>query len=230
MNKILHLVMETPGANAASILLEATQEESPPPQFYFPNSSPLDQLNKHIWSLGNDGTEDCLEFNKPLNAPEIFMFLSHEISLVDQLVSLTRFQASNDQITIGRVLLFVHSPILLEKIDSFHEWIDAVVHFSDAILFVDRTNENATAIKTLRERYSSMRYPLENFILSKKYNPWARILDPSPRRLSHVFDDIELLDPEDYPENDRYFKELPSGGHERKIPLIFKRHEDSFDS
>ena len=221
MNKILHLVMETPGANASGILLEATQEDSPSPEFYYSNSSANEALNTHTWSLGMEEAEDCLEFDRPLSSPEIFMFLSHEISMADQLEAILRFQKSNDQITMGRILLFIHAPILLEEITSFQEWLDAVVHFSDAILFVDRTNENASAIKTLQERYTSMRYPLENFILAKRNNPWSRILDPSPRRISHIFDDIELLDEEDYPENDRYLKKLPSGERKRSIPLIF---------
>ena len=213
--------METPRANASGILLEATQEDSPSPEFYFPNSPPEESLNKLTWSLGKKGAEDYLEFNQPLNSPEIFMFLSHEISMADQLETILRFQKSNDQITMGRILLFIYAPVLLEEITSFQEWLDGVVHFSDVILFVDRTNENASAIKTLQERYTSMRYPLENIILAKRNNPWSRILDPSPRRISHIFDDIELLDEEDYPENDRYLKKLPSGERERSIPLIF---------
>ena len=213
--------METPRANASGILLEATQEDSPSPEFYFPNSPPEESLNKLTWSLGKKGAEDYLEFNQPLNSPEIFMFLSHEISMADQLETILRFQKSNDQITMGRILLFIYAPVLLEEITSFQEWFDAVVHFSDAILFIDRTNENASAIKTLQERYTSMRYPLENYILAKRNNPWSRILDPSPRRISHIFDDIELLDEEDYPENDRYLKKFPSGERKRSIPLIF---------
>jgi len=227
MNKILHLVMETPGANASGILLEATQQDSPLPEFYLPNSSTNDNLNTNSWCLVNEGTEDCLEFNQPPSSPEVFMFLSHEISMADQLEAILRFQKSNDQITMGRILLFIHAPILLEEINSFQEWLDAVVHFSDAILFVDRTNKNASAIKTLQERYASMRYPLENYILSTRNNSWSRILDPSPRRISHIFDDIELLDPEDYPENDRYLKKLPSGERERSIPLIFANEENN---
>ena len=215
--------METPGANASGILLEATQDDSPSPDFYFSNSSTNNDLNVNTWSLTNDGTQDFLEFKQPLSSPEIFMFLSHEISMADQLEAILRFQKSNDQITMGRILLFIHAPVLLEEITSFQEWLDAVVHFSDAILFVDRTNENASAIKILQERYTSMRYPLENYILAKRNNPWSRILDPSPRRISHIFDDMELLEPEDCPENDRYLKKSPSGERERTIPLIFAK-------
>ena len=215
--------METPSANASGILLKATQEDSPLPEFYFPNSCTNDDLNINTWSLGNEATKDCLEFKQPLSSPEIFMFLSHEISMADQLEAILRFQNSNDQTTMGRILLFIHAPVLLEEITSFQEWLDAVVHFSDAIIYVDRTNENASAIKTLQERYTSMRYPLENYILAKRNNPWSRILDPSPRRISHIFDDIELLEEEDYPKNDRYLKKSPSGERERTIPLIFKK-------
>ena len=219
--------METPGANAFGILLEATQEDLPLPEFYLPNSSTNDGVNVNSWCFVNEGPEDCLKFNKPPGSPEIFMFLSHEISMADQLEAILCFQKSNDQITMGRILLFIHAPVLLEEISSFQEWLDAVVHFSDAILFVDRTNKNASAIKTLQERYASMRYPLENYILSTRNNSWSRILDPSPRRISHIFDDIELLDPEDYPENDRYLKKLPSGERERSIPLIFANEENN---
>ena len=215
--------METPSANASGILLKATQEDSPLPEFYFPNSCTNDDLNINTWSLGNEATKDCLEFKQPLSSPEIFMFLSHEISMADQLEAILRFQNSNDQTTMGRILLFIHAPVLLEEITSFQEWLDAVVHFSDAIIYVDRTNENASAIKILQERYTSMRYPLENYILAKRNNPWSRILDPSPRRISHIFDDIELLEEEDYPKNDRYLKKSPSGERERTIPLIFKK-------
>lgn len=223
MNQILHLVLETPGAKAYDILKEATKEDSPLPQFYFPNPSPSCKSKEHTWSLGDNGCDQPLSFNDPLHSPEVFIILSHQISLADQLEAFVRFQQTNEQIIMGRILLFIHSPILLEGIDSFQDWVDAVVHFTDAMLFTDRTNENASAIKTLQQRYTTLRYPLENYILSKKNNPWSRILDPTPRRLSHIFDGIELLEPEDYPENDRYLKKLPSGERERTIPLIFKK-------
>ena len=121
--------METPGANAAAILLEATQEDSPSPEFYFYNSPTNKALYKRTWSLGSEGVKDCLEFNQPLSSPEIFMFLSHEISLADQLEAILHFQNSNNQITMGRILLFIHAPVLLEGITSLQEWLDAVVHF-----------------------------------------------------------------------------------------------------
>ena len=66
-----------------------------------------------------------------------------------------------------------------------------------------------------------MRYPMESFILGKKNTPWARILDPTPRRLSHVFDSGELLDSEELPECDRYLEKLPSGIRARIIPNPF---------
>ena len=55
----------------------------------------------------------------------------------------------------------------------------------------------------------------------KKNTPWARILDPTPRRLSHVFDSSELLDSDELPENDRYLEKLPGGDRARDIPNPF---------
>jgi len=222
MDQIIHLVLETPGAKSYDILKKATKEDSPLPQFYLPELSSTSKSNKNTWSLRNNCSDGSIFLNNPLQSAEVFMLLTHQISLAEQLEAFVRFQQSKDQILIGRFLLFIHSPILLKEIDSFYDWTDGVVHFTDAILFIGRNNENASAIKILQQRYSSMRYPLENFILSKKNNPWSRILDPTPRRLSHIFDGIELLEPEDYPENDRYLKKLPTGERERPIPLIFK--------
>jgi hypothetical protein len=73
-----------------------------------------------------------------------------------------------------------------------------------------------------------MRYPMETFILGKKNNPWTRILDPTPRRLSHVFDPVELLDDEDLPEHDRYLSRLASGEYKQKVPLPFFNDHISF--
>ena len=128
---------------------------------------------------------------------------------------------NNDILSIGRFILFIYSPILLAPPKSFTDWLDGTTHFTDVILFTNRSNDNSAGIKELKDRYKSMCYPLESFILSKKNNPWSRILDPSPRRISHVFDDPQLLDSEDFPENDRYLARLPSGERERQIPLIF---------
>ena len=158
---------------------------------------------------------------KDIESSEVFIFLSHNTSLADQIEAILGTLQNNDSLNIGRFILFIYSPILLAPPKSFTDWLDGTTHFTDVILFTDRSNDNSAGVKELQDRYKSMCYPLESFILSKKNNPWSRILDPSPRRISHVFDDPQLLDPEDFPENDRYLARLTSGERERQIPLIF---------
>ena len=214
----IHLVMETPGSHAYKILSEATQEDQPKPIFIFPENQ---QENQLCWKFSEDRKLLEIPFQKENLPSELFIFFSHSFSLADQIEAILGTLQNNGSLSIGRLMLFIRSPILLSTTTNFNDWLDGVAHYTDVILFTDRSNDNSACIKEIQDRYKSMCYPLESFILSKKNNPWSRILDPSPRRISHVFDDPQLLDSEDFPENDRYLARLPSGERERKIPLIF---------
>jgi hypothetical protein len=123
---------------------------------------------------------------------------------------------------MGRFLLFLNAPLLLDPSTHFLNWLDAAAHFTDSMLFTNRNNENSSAIKAIQDRYLDMRFPMESFILGKKSAAWSRILDPTPRRLSHVFDSPDLLETDELPANDRYLERLSTGERVRKIPEIFK--------
>ncbi|MEK9771981.1 MAG: hypothetical protein VW907_04840 [Opitutae bacterium] len=219
MNKTIHLVMDTPGANASQILQDATRGESPPPSFLFPENNTGDSGS---WKLLDDNK--ILEFctNQSENPVEIFLFLSNRICLATQIDAILQTLKKVDDLVMGRFILFLYSPILLNPPPLFQNWLDGVTHFTDVLLFVSRSNDTSALIKDIQERYQTMHYPMEKYILAQKNNSWSRILDPTPRRISHVFDDPELLDPEDLPENDRYLALLPSGERERTIPLAFE--------
>ena len=219
MKTSIHLVIETPGAHAHQILAAATLEDEPKPIFIFPENQLDDQS---FWKFSEDHKRIELSLNTPDFPNEAFLLLSQSFSLADQIEATLGTLQNNASLSIGRFILFIRSPILISPPQNFHDWLDGVAHYTDVILFTDRSNDNSEGIKGLQDRYKSMCYPLESYILSKKNNPWSRILDTSPRRISHVFDDAQLLDPEDFPENDRYLARLPSGERERQIPLIFK--------
>ena len=143
--------------------------------------------------------------------------------MADQFEEISLLLEKNSDFSIGKVLFFINSPILLSPPTDFQQWIDACAHFADAMLFIGRNNENAGFIKSYQDRYSTLRYPMESIVLGKKNNPWARILESFPRRITHIFDSPELLDTEDQPEMDRYLVRLPSGHRKHSIPLIFKK-------
>ena len=153
---------------------------------------------------------------------EFFLFFSKEYNLADQFEATLQLLEQEQELVVGRVILFINSDLLTNASDQVFAWIDGAGHFADAICFTHRKNDNAAAISKCKERFETMRYPLETFVVgSKKAPSIVRILAPSHRRISHIFDPPDLLDPEDSPENDPYLARLPNGKRERLIPSPF---------
>jgi hypothetical protein len=219
----IHIVIETPGANAFQILKDATEDDSPTPKFIFPPVSTIEPENGLSWKWTTERPKMIFPSIESENPNECFLFISHNLDLADQFEEISHTFKKNSDFSIGKVLFLIYSPILLSPPADFQEWIDASAHFADAMLFTERNNENAAVIKLQQDRYSTLRYPMESIVLGKKNNPWARILETCPRRISHIFDSPELLDTEDQPEMDRYLLRLPSGQRKQKIPLIFDK-------
>lgn len=224
----LYLVIETPRAGAFDLLQSATSDDDAPPAFYFHASKFNNPEKSATWKFDSEIVRMHFEDAKPQETHEKIIFLSNNLGIADQIEGCLETIRQNDSLVMARVLTFIDSEILHHTPPDFQDWIDAVAHFTDSMLFVHRSNNNASAIQQLIDRYTNMRYPMETFILGKKNNPWTRILDPTPRRLSHVFDPIELLEDEDLPEHDRYLSRLASGEYKQKVPLPFLNDHISF--
>jgi len=126
---------------------------------------------------------------------------------------------------IGRVISFINAEELLKGNSKLQSWLDAAAHFSDALCITNRSNENGKDVGKLLQRYEDMRYPLESYLISKsKRGKISNILNPTPRRISHIFDSPELLEAEDTPWKDPYLFELPNGRREKVIPMPFSRN------
>ena len=223
MKITLHLVLETPGTQALEILQSATEDDSPPPCFLLSSSQNTVASANSVrsWKIQNGRFDFEILNQEETLANEVFLFIDNGYDLADQIEATLLTLNTRDELMMGRLLLFVDANILFNPSDQFQEWLDGASHFADVMLLVNRSNENASSIQSCQDRYASMRYPMETFVLSRKNAPWARILDPTPRRLSHVFDDPELLELEDLPENDRFLRRLPTGSRERTIPIPF---------
>ena len=63
-----------------------------------------------------------------------------------------------------------------------------------------------------------MCYPMRLIIWKKAYLI-NQILKPVSLRVTHIFDNPELLEPEDTPENDHYLEYQPSGIRKNVIPI-----------
>jgi hypothetical protein len=220
MKGTLHLILGTPNSERRSILSQANTLENPSYLFLLPKELQLEDSLCSEWEWNQEQFEfaDFPEF--PID--EFFLFFSKEYNLADQFEATLQLLEQEQELVVGRVILFINSDLLTNASDQVFAWIDGAGHFADAICFTHRKNDNAAAISKCKERFETMRYPLETFVVgSKKAPSIVRILAPSHRRISHIFDPPDLLDPEDSPENDPYLARLPNGKRERLIPSPF---------
>ena len=94
-----------------------------------------------------------------------------------------------------------------------------VLIFQMLFAFQNRTNQNSQSLSSILDRYKTMRYPMETFILPKsKDPPIDQILCPVARRITHIFDPIDMLDPEESPAEDPFLKRQANG--KRVKPLF----------
>ena len=69
-----------------------------------------------------------------------------------------------------------------------------------------------------------MRYPMETYVISStKRGKIANLLNPTTRRISHIFDSSELLESEDTPLSDTYLAKMANGKRQKSIPMPFDK-------
>jgi hypothetical protein len=227
MSNYLYLIIDTPGCRTVDFLDQAIEKDNLRKSIFLHTDDPRLTGGEEYssWSLTEDNHFQFSE-QSPENFEESFLLLSNQSCLASQLEAMVGFLCQQSEIEIGRIISFIHCPLLENQPDNFFNWLDGVAHFSDCFCFVDRSNQNGSFLKEVEDRYKTLRYPLETFQLGKKSNRWAQILNPSPRRVSHIFDTPDLLDEEDTVENDPFLKKLPNGIRERSIPLLFSKKSD----
>ena len=221
MKGTLHIILGTPGSERRSVLSKSnSSNDSGLSYFLLPEELKDESLPHSLW----DWDESQFRFDRieDESAEEFFLFFSNNFNIADQFEATLKILESEDGLDVGRVIVFINSKLLVDNNDQITTWIDAATHFADAVCFSHRENDNAAHIAKCKERYESMRYPLETYLLGKKKDPpLERILSPSTRRISHVFDPQDLLDPEDSPTNDPYLSRQANGKRHKPIPTPF---------
>ncbi len=217
----LFVVIATPKSKGIEVLLSAidqTKNESTI-HFLLPQYINLENVPGSHWeSIKGKFVFNAIQTGK---VTEWILFLDNRINLADQFESIIPILNEHKGLNLIRILTFLDSNLLVKKIDGFEEWTDACAHFSDVLCFANRSNENSPAIKETIERYKRKYFPIETIILPlTKSPPINRILCPISLRMTHIFDNPEILEPEDSPENDRYLSYLPNGTRINKIPLL----------
>ncbi len=222
MKGILHAVIGTPESSRRSTLHHAVETigaRSGTP-FLLPKDLNSENFYCTHWEWKNK--EFIIQNLVEESIDEWFLFFSNKLDLAEQIESLKHFLDRRDGLNIGRILSFFNLDYLEKTDKKILNWIDACAHFSDVFCFSNRNNKNTKALNLLVDRYKNMRYPMETFILSKKKTPPIdQILCQVPRRISHIFDPLDILEPEETLENDPFLSRQPNG--KRNNPLIIPK-------
>ena len=216
-------VIGTPHSNCHSILAEVFTNEKTSEMPVFLANFKTDSKNIHqfSWNLINGRFEfQIREF--PLYS-EWYLFFSQNEEISSQIEGLIDLLDHNQELSLARIITFVDSDLLEQE--PFFTWLDCAAHFSDAMCFCNRSNDNAKFIKNAIERYKLMHYPIETLIHgNKKKSSINRLLSNTTLRISHVFDSPELLENDDSPESDPYLKRHNDGRRVRAVPYKFQQN------
>ena len=226
-NRFLYIILESPGSGGFEFLVNGLNDfNNQGFHFLLPESAehtigPDQRKNVTFWS---DKESSNLSFNLSKNEEntDLFLFFSPFINLSDQFESLLSQTDKPSKIEIGRIISFLDANILPEISPQFQLWLDAVAHFSDVLCISNRTNQNGKAVKMIIDRYENMCYPMEIYLISQnKKGKLLNILNPTARRITHIFDSPDLLDSEETPTDDPYLKKLANGKREKVVPIPF---------
>jgi hypothetical protein len=222
MNGRIHIILGTPHSDRRAILSQFVSKDLQSEIYHslLPAELGSMSMSHSHWTWQQDKFDfDELPGSKE---EEYFLFFSNEINLAEQFEAVLEILAQEEELSMGRVILFLNSDLLPDASHQIMAWIDAAGHFSDAICFTHRKNENAMAISKCMERFETLRYPLETYVIgSKKVGVLQKILITDPRRITHVFDPPDLLDEDDSPQDDPYLAKLANGKRERLVPPPF---------
>lgn len=225
----LHIILETPDSGAFKYLENALANSFENSLFYIPRTKIEERVAKEsdnilVW---DDRDIACftLDEGSLINSnSESFLFFSSFLEISAQFEHLILELENQPSYKIGRVVSFIDAEKLCKISAMLQSWLDAVAHFSDVLCITNRNNKNGKAVGSLLKRYEDMRYPLESYIISNsKSAKISNILNPTARRISHIFDSPELLENEETPLSDPYLKKLPNGNRAKPIPMLFSK-------
>ena len=226
-DRFLYIILESPDSGGFEFLFNGLKDFNDQGfHFLLPESTknkvnPDQKENITFWS---DKVSTNLSFNLNENEENtnLFLFFSPYINLTDQFEYLVDQIDKTAKVQIGRIISFLDANDLPEISPQFQLWLDAAAHFSDVLCISNRTNQNGKAVKMITDRYENMRYPMEKYLISQnKKGKLLNILNPTARRISHIFDSPDLLDSEETPQNDPFLKKLANGKREKGIPIPF---------
>ena len=168
----------------------------------------------------------------PPNSKILFFITDGKSNPIDQIEAIREWQNIFD-LNIARILTVVNCQ-LAEQHEELKAWFEACIHFTDYVLLNRRENVSNKWIREFQQYYEKKCYPcLFTYVKKGKVSNPPEILDPNPRRLSHLFDEIDAIDSLELDENDLpdevfdlttptdpYLEKYDSGQRKMQIPDI----------
>lgn len=244
----LYILLGVAGAGRREILLDLLQSGADVPEMptaiYLAEGelpSPADEaiashegVTVHRWSLREE----------QLDAPDVPEGTQTAFLLADgrgnpaDLIEASLDWIERQPMNLGRILTVVDCGLVSRSPGAF-PWYEACIHFSDVVLLNRRETVMNKWIREFQDYFHKACYPsLFEFVKQGRVANPSRLLFPEPRRLSHVFDDLEEreadlpegvelelsgdFDDEDSEETtqDPYLARLPSGHRIKRLPDI----------
>jgi hypothetical protein len=228
MSDNLYVIIENPNSGALAYLNKSLADSVENSFFFILPKSLNSGLIQESYSqkiiFWNDRSESkiCYQSENWEKGNDFFLFFSPFLDLSDQFESLIQEIELSQSFRLARVISFIDASILINEMQIIQDWIDGAAHFSDALCVTNRNNQNGSEVNKLFKRYEQLRYPMEKYTISlSQKGKVSGLLSESARRISHIFDPIDLLEEDDKPDSDIYLAKSPNGNRKKKIPLPF---------
>jgi len=173
-----------------------------------------------------------LQLEIPEGFSTVFLITEGHISPVDQIEAFAEWLRNND-VELGRIITVVHAQ-LASRHKELLRWHEACIHFSDVVLINKREDVPQKWINDFISHFKKQHYPclFEQVKSGKVRNP-ALVLEPEPRRISLLFDELPELEPGEESEEeelekengDPYLTRQRSGRREKQIQEISDYHD-----
>lgn len=190
-----------------------------------PNSSqtPGDNVTVGAWTW--DGKN--LNLDLPAEFTHIFLIADGRGNPVDQIEAFSLW-LPDQEMELARILTIVNAQFAAAHKELLR-WYEACIHFSDIVFLNRREDVSQKWISEFTDYFKKeQHYPchFEQVKKGKVKNP-ALILEPEPRRISLIFDELPALEEDEEEEDlgeeetgDPYLQRLPSGRRTKQIPDI----------
>jgi hypothetical protein len=203
---LVYLVVGAAGSGRREVLADLIENglgEADKPAVLVSEAEWADPADARLGEVGRWSMQADIhvQAEMPADASHVFVLFDGRMNPVDQIEGFKAWLA--DKATeVSRVLCVVNCE-LLEKNPKLFAWYEACIYFSDVVLLNQREGVSNKWISDFKGKFEHKFYPcLFEFVKEGGVKNPALVLDPIPRRMSHVFDEQDWIAEDDDDDED----------------------------